>query len=562
MSFGGYAMRTILVFLLCWGSAIGALSAQDQMRDEERAKQRGRASDFGERLGEAIEEFIERMNREFQWDTNQVDDRDTIRSRSPKRETHTFDGNTVIGADEFIKGDVIVKGGNLTVLGEVEGDVLVVGGTLYVKDGGRIRGNARVISGDIVREEGGVIDGYMDKARSSTASYRQETRRSGRSSYLLSAPWVPETANIENFIFRYNRVDGLFLGLGSEKKYYWDGSRSYNAYGSLGYAFKLHRWRYHLGLTRQFAVRGDDAPSSNILEFGIEGHSITDTKDQWLINVHENTAAALLIHEDFRDYFGRQGFGAHIAHTSQKDYLLMQLKVEYLADRYTSLSKRTEYAIFGGNKVFRPNPPIDEGHMRSALVTAGLSTVSKTSRGQEGWSVFASAEFAARSWGSEFNFSQLLADIRRYQPLGRYDNVNFRLRAGTSTGSIPAQRIFEVGGLGTLNARPFKSEAGNRMVLANLEYIVNGDFLQDLNFWPSWLMRGINFLLVADAGWIASVPARVEWTHGFETLKPGRFKNDLGFGVSNKNGSFRFGFVWRTDVKAPAVLLLRFTRPF
>lgn len=556
-------MKIMILFLIPVLFVATTLVAQKRDSQTRTERQYEREDDFGDRLGRAIEEFIERMRIELDRDDGENDGQDTVRTQARKRETHSFDGNTVIAADERIRGDVVVKGGDLTVLGEVDGDVLVVGGTLYVKDGGRVRGNARVISGDIVREEGGIIEGYMDKTRSSTASYRDETRRYRRSSYTLNAPWIPESANIENFVFRYNRVDGLFLGLGSEKKYYWDGSRSYNAYGSVGYAFKLHRWRYQLGLTRQFAVVGeDDSGSNHLLEFGLEGHSLTDTKDQWLINVHENTAAALLIHEDFRDYYGREGFGAHIAHSSQRDYLLMQLKVEYLADRYTSLSKGTEYAIFGGKKVFRPNPPIDDGKMRSALVSAGFSTVTKTVHGLEGWSISGSTEFARRRWGSEFGFSQFVGDIRRYQPLGRYDNLNIRVRAGTSTGVVPAQRIFEMGGLGTLNAYRFKSDAGNRMVLANLEYIINGDFLHDLDFWPSWLMRGINFLVMADAGWIANVPSQTDWTGGFETLRLRNFKNNLGLGFTNKNGSFRIGFAWRTDVKAPAVFLLRVTRPF
>ncbi len=557
-------MRTILLFVIATLLCSDSLVAQRSKRETGRDEPKERAKEFGDRLSDVIEDFVDRIGREFYDDEDDVSNPDTIRSKSTRggRETQTFDGNTTIAAGEVIESDVVVKGGDLTIFGEVEGDVLVVGGTLYVKDGGKIRGNARVISGEIVRDDGGVIEGYMDKTRSSTATYREETKKFRRSAYTLNANWVSESANIENFIFRYNRVDGLFLGFGSEKKYYWDGSRNYNTYGSIGYALKLRRWRYNLGITRQFALLTNDSQSSQLLEFGVEGHSLTDTKDQWLISVHENTAAALLIHEDFRDYFAREGYGAHVAFTQQRDYLVMQLKAEYLIDRYSSLSNRAEYAMFGGNKVFRPNPPIRDGRMKSILTSVGLSTVTKTINGPEGWSVFGSAEFAKKGFGSEFSFSQLLTDIRRYQPLGRYDNVNIRLRVGTSTGLVPAQRIFEIGGLSTLHAYGFKSDAGNRMILANAEYILNGDFLHDLDFWPSWLMRGVNFLLMADAGWVTTVAGSTEWTKGFESLRFNQFKNNLGFGFTNKSGSFRIGFAWRTDVKAPAMLVLRFTRPF
>ncbi len=72
--------------------------------------------------------------------------------------------------------------------------------------------------------------------------------------------------NLDNFIFRYNRVEGVFLGLGSEKKYYWDGERNWNMYGSAGWGVKSHTWRGNLGLARQFAILTNEG--SGIIEFG------------------------------------------------------------------------------------------------------------------------------------------------------------------------------------------------------------------------------------------------------------------------------------------------------
>ncbi|HWP83221.1 MAG TPA: hypothetical protein VNN76_11265 [Bacteroidota bacterium] len=551
-------MKVIFTLLLAT-AVLPTLSVSQERRQDQREETEWQSRDFGDRLSDFIEDLVDEFGREpFEsedWGS------DTLQERRTK-ETHSFSGNTTIENDQVIDGDVVVKGGDLTIFGEVDGDVLVVGGTLYVKEGGRVKGNARVIRGDIVRDEGGIIEGYMDKTRTARASVNDDVRRLRRTAYTLQTPWIPETANLDNFIFRYNRVEGLFLGLGSEKKYYWDGFRNYNVYGSVGYGFKLHRWRYHLGVTRQFAIISDEPGSGELIEIGIEGHSLTDSKDEWLINVHENTAAALLIHEDFRDYYGRDGYTIHGAYTAQDNGTIWQVKAEYLIDRYKSLEKETEYAFFGGRKTFRPNPAIDEGRMRSAIATAGLSTYAKTISGPEGWSIYGTAEFSEPSWGGEFNFRQFVADIRRYQPLGRYDNFNLRLRVGTSEGLLPRQRMFEIGGLGTLHAYRFKSDAGNRLVLANAEYILNGDFLHDLDFWPSWLMRGINFLFMADAGWVTTADSLASWSEGFETLHFSSFKTNLGFGFANKSGAFRIGFAWRTDVKAPVVFFIRFTRPF
>jgi hypothetical protein len=124
------------------------------------------------------------------------------------------------------------------------------------------------------------------------------------------------------------------------------------------------------------------------------------------------------------------------------------------------------------------------------------------------------------------------------------------------------QKAFELGGLGSLNAYPFKSEFGNRMLLMNAEYIVNGSLLDDLDFWPTWIFRHVNFLLLADVGMTRLVPASYSASEGFDRITWGELKHDLGFGFANRNGSFRIGMSWRTDVKEPARFVLRFARPF
>ena len=516
----------------------------------------------GGRITEMVEKFLKEINREFLGGA----EADTIpnkRLRTADKwerdndEDYTYEGDTVIEEDEVVKGNIVVKGGDLTVYGEIDGDVFVVGGTLYVKDGGLITGDARVISGDIVKEDGGVIEGTMDRSSARSAGYREPRERFRMKSPTLDAEWLNELTTLDNFIFRYNRAEGIFLGAGSEKRYYWDGYRDFSSWGSIGYGFKSNGWRYNLGIARQFPVG-----EGHLLELAVEGHRLTDTKDQWLIGQGENTAAAFLIHEDFRDYFYRAGFGVSTAYTVQHEYLTGQLKVEYLADTYLSMENRAEWSLFGGDKVFRLNPAIDHGNMRSVLVSAGISTVDKRMYGQEGWSIFGTAEFAEESYGGDFSFRQYMMDVRRYQPLSRYDNVNLRLRAGTSEGVLPFQKLYELGGLSTVQVLPFKAMAGNRMLLMNAEYIVNGDFLHDIDFWPSWAMRGVNFLILSDAGWTRSVGSTASLDEGFGELQFKQFRSNLGVGIANRSGTFRIAYLWSTDGTGLNRVIFRFARPF
>lgn len=568
----GEAMNQFSKFSLVLPFAVVVLTAgQAQTKNEEEASKDNRES-LGQRVGSIVEDVINRLEQGLWARSDDAASRRSmlkpLRSKSGVADSAavfaeedtsvTYEGNTTIQKEDTVNSNVVVKAGDLTILGRINGDVLVIGGNLYLKDGSYISGNVKVINGEVNKDDDAVVVGYIDRSSSKREkAYREQEKNFRRSSTKLNANWVSETTNLDNFIFRYNRVEGLFLGLGSEKRYYWDEQRTYSIYGSVGYGFRSHNWRGNLGLSRQFAF--DDA---QLFEIEVEGHSLTDSKDDWLIGVHENTAAAILIHEDFRDYFRRDGVAMNVGYATQQDYVTAQLKVGYLVDQYSSMENRTEWSLFGGNKRFRLNPGIDDGKMRSFVASAGLSTVTTTIYGPSGWSLLTNAEFADKSFGGDFGFNRYVADLRRYQPLGRYDNLNVRFRVGSSEGALPLQKTFEIGGLGTLPGFPFKGETGNRMILMNAEFIIAGDFLSELSFWPSGLVRGINFLVLSDAGFMRDVSTSTVWTDGFSGIKFSDFKHDVGVGVATRSGSFRLAFVWRTDQKEPAHFMFRIARPF
>ena len=556
----------IFLMVLCACFTLAVTQAQSSKKETIEADNH---ESLGQRIGSMVENVIDKLEREF---SGRIDDA-SLRKNGIKQNRSqaasdavtaiedsnlTYQGNTVIQKGDTVNSNVVVKGGDLTVYGHINGDILVIGGDLYLRDGSYVGGNIKVINGEVNRDDDAIVVGYVDKSSSrKEKAYREEDKNFRRSSTKLNANWVSETTNLDNFIFRYNRVEGLFLGAGSEKRYYWEAQRSYSLYGSAGYGFKSHSWRGNLGLSRQFVV--DDG---QLVEVEVEGHRLTDTKDDWLIGLQENTAAALLIHEDYRDYFRRDGFGVNIGYATQQDYFTAQVKAGYLADDYRSMENQTEWSMFGGNKRFRPNPAIDDGTLHSIAASAGLSTVSSTIDGPEGWSALATAEFADKSLGGAFSFNRYVLDVRRYQPLGAYDNLNVRIRVGSSEGALPLQKTFEIGGLGTVQGYPFKGEMGNRMLLMNTELIVNGDFLGDLSFWPSWLMRGINLLVLSDAGLVRTADNGGILTSGFNGIGFSDFRHDVGAGVATRSGSFRMAFVWRTDRSEPARFVFRFARPF
>ncbi len=363
--------------------------------------------------------------------------------------------------------------------------------------------------------------------------------------------------NIEDkFLFRYNRVEGLFLGLQSPQKFYWDESRKFALFGSFGYGFGEHRWQFKIGAAQQFGF------GNRLFEFGVEGHSITDTRDNWLVGNLENTISALLSRYDYRDYYGRKGYTGWLGYYIKKPKTDIQFKLSYLNDDYDSLSANVNWSLFRTKKSFRENPAINPGEIRSLLFTFDLHNLSKSEYMPCGWNLSMSVEFAGKTLKGGYDFNRYVIDLRRYQPISQYDNINLRLRAATSEGNLPLQRRYELGGISTLPAFMYKQFGGNRLLLANIEYIVSGKmFAEGIDF-PLSLLDNLNLIFFTDAGFVDQVQDNLSLDSGFDNLSFKNIKSDIGFGFGSRDGKYRLGFAWRTDIKTPVSVFFRMSRPF
>jgi len=528
-------------------SYLFAKDAMDSLSNDDRI------GSFVDDLLQKIESDVQAMVRDRDRERDDGNDSAAVYRRYRSMESAvTFSGNTSIDPSDTIDGNVVVKGGTLTVYGLIHGDALAINGDVIVKDGGRITGNVRSINGTVTKEGKGVVEGYSEETSSARDAVYMRPGYEPSRSHKFNQLWLDENQFPDHFLFRYDRVDGLFLGLGSEKKFYWDGSKVISGFGSAGYAFKIHRWRLNLGLDRQFAAE------NALYEVGAEGHSITDTKDEWIMKLWENNITSILWHEDYRDYFTREGFSVNAARYTKTEDISSQLRVEYRVDDYSSLSKETDWSVFRPSHSFRDNPAVAEGTMHSILGTAGLSTLEGHGRRMSGWNIFASLERAGDQFGGDFMFTEAVVDVRRFQPLSEYDKINVRVRAGSLEGDYLPQKSFEIGGANTLPAYSFKEFAGNRMLLGNFEYVLSGRLMEDEFFWPA----SLNFIAFADAGAASLVPTTKSIADGFSSINETTIKSDLGFGLGWHDESWRLGFAWRTDVKAPVSVFLRLNSPF
>jgi len=450
-----------------------------------------------------------------------------------------------------VHGDLVVTAGQVTVAGEVDGTVLVVRGNVVLDSTSRVRGDVISVGGRIDRQPGSAVGGDMvetstEALQNGHRQWRDDDHKDRHRRYDWDR-WDGD--HEEPFTLRYNRVDGVFVGPRLPRDYRDGKFLNFGLYGFGGYGFASKEWQYQLG--GEFYLNFLDRTT-----LGLEAHDLTASEDEWIIPEDENSLAAFFIREDFRDYYRRDGFSAYV---SQK---LGRLKLTgaYREDEMLSLKKETDWSLFGGDKRFRNNPSIDQGRLVSTAASLEFDTRNHPRRPQQGWLINAQAEFSRAADDSDFDFDRYLVDIRRYQPLNWGQNLDLRLRVASSRGSLPAQYLFDLGGISTLRGLDFKSLTGNRMALGNVEYRLNAGHGRAHDV---WFLEPFNLIFFVDSGlaWFGDDLSAVDGSFDFLSLK--RLKTNIGFAITDRDGRVRLNFAKRTDVGGQGITVtFRLNRDF
>lgn len=321
---------------------------------------------------------------------------------------------------------------------------------------------------------------------------------------------------------RYNRVEGLFLGIAREPLEWSDNDRG-RIFGQVGYGFGIEDWSYEIGAESRL---GDGRRSNNFdVKLGGSYHRNTSTNDLWKSTWAENSAAAALFEHDFFDYYQTEGWTAYMVSRISP---YAQFSVGYRADEYNSLTKVTAWSLFGASE-FRPNPAIVEGDMRSLVLAFEGGKVRSFNKKPSGGAFRLEAEIG-QGMGGDFDFSRYVGDVRGYAKLSRDTGFNIRVRGGFTEGSVPIQKAFTLGGVGSIRAYNQNIFLGTRMLLANAEFALYKPDLFD------GIFDGMSLLGLFDAGWTNS-SGKNEFS--IDDVIPA-----AGFGVSFDERAFRVEVAW------------------
>ena len=279
-----------------------------------------------------------------------------------------------------------------------------------------------------------------------------------------SAEWetletgLPEEARFRPIVrVRYNRVDGPSPTLGAAFQPARVPEPALFAEGT--YAYSRKRPLYEAG----FDVPFGDRPW---LQVGGSIYRRTATEDDWIVTEGENTLFALVARTDYRDYYESQGAQGYLLWSPGSDF---SLRGGARFESQASLSVKTRFSLTGRHPEFRPNPPIEDGDEQALTVRCRIGPTQLPIRG--GTHGEAAYERSGPPLEGDFEYGRLRGSIRNRTRLSPTQEFRARLIAGsTLSGVLPAQKVWYVGGIGTLRGHDFKTFDGDQFFVANAEF--------------------------------------------------------------------------------------------
>lgn len=336
---------------------------------------------------------------------------------------------------------------------------------------------------------------WHERRRRPTAFRHRYDRERRAAAFLVGEVWnqwpIPTTGLYRPITpLRYNRVEGLVLGIG-QGPLAWDSYRRARLYGQVGYAFGLERIRYEAGLEMRLGPRYGRQDFD--LKLGGAYRRQTATNDLWKTDWVENSLAAFFFANDFFDYYETEGWSVYgLAHVTP----YLQLGAGFRSEEHRTLARTTTWALFGSNGLDRPNRPAREGRMHTLVLTLEGGRIRDVGDHPRGAGFRLEAELGD-GLGGDFAFNRYTGDLRLYLLPTPELGLNLRLLGGLTTGEAPPQKAFTLGGVGSVRAYPQNLFAGTRALLANLELaFYEGSPLDDL-VWDDLHVFGL-----FDAGWV------------------------------------------------------------
>jgi len=350
-------------------------------------------------------------------------------------------------------------------------------------------------------------------------------------------------------MIHFNRVNGIFFGLRKERMQWYNrdwlfGIQGIQPQGLIGYSFGQKEWQYIFGVEKFLGRKKH-------IMIGGEFHDAATTDDYWRVGLTETTITSLVGGFDYLDYYKQRGFGFYVIARSDR---LFEGGIAYSDDEYSSMQRETTFSLFGKNSNYRLNPPIDlfnstpidTADLESIFLSATFNPKRLVLKRYFTFSASGIIEFSDLGGSdADYGFNKYTGELNFFLNFERGGLLKYRFKAGSITGRAPDIRNFELGGIGTLRAEPFKSLRGNQMLLSNTEIHFGSPSFRA----GDWLdFDDFSLMFFLDSGWTNFSQDLVESDNPFEGFSDFKF-SDLSHsaGIGAGSSLVRAELAWDLD---------------
>jgi len=366
--------------------------------------------------------------------------------------------------DSTITSSLLVLGRPTYLASRVQGDVVVVGANLFLQPGADVSGRAVAIGGTVSEtSQGRVMGGVM--------SLRDETYAvdSSKGQYLLDYRNLRVEDEDPRFrlagvygvrIPAYDRVDGVSLPVGIALQF-----------GN--HAVELEpfaTYRSRLGVVDGALVvrTRDTAP----YRFVGRAARATRTNDAWIYPDLINSLFTFWNGGDTRNYFRADLGEGRIIRTFTRDAFTLE---PYVGGRFERVKPITAvgnvWSVFGRHdleRIARPNPLVEPGHIGSALVGVGFEAVGLVTS-----LVNVDVEHGFSAPAGTSTFTQLTVDGGVELPTFHTQLLKMYLHGVATRGrAVPSARFAYLGGSGTLRTLPLLEQGGDALLYLESRYLI------------------------------------------------------------------------------------------
>ncbi|MDZ7755658.1 DUF5686 and carboxypeptidase-like regulatory domain-containing protein [Rhodohalobacter sp.] len=355
--------------------------------------------------------------------------------------------------------------------------------------------------------------------------------------------WMPAGIGIRG---RYNRVEGVHLGLNYQKR---AADIGLNTKFFSGYSFNTKDWDYGAEVEKR-VVQFEDREITALLSY----QNSTDTQYSSVVySTGMNSFVTLLGGDDYFNYFRNEEVSAGLKFTNIIKRVDLEISGNHEVHRSFSAGDEIDFKLFSWQNIRRVNPEIEEGTNRSLSVNIGYNLQDRNFGFAGSRQIKMTAEMSRPEFGSDFDYSSIRMSVdwnfeTFYRRRFFANTLDIHLSGGIVESSAPIQKLGVVDGslsrftpFSVLKTRAFLPYVGNKYGVISVEHnfrTIPFELL-DLNYFVD---NGWGIILFGGAG-----SAELNDNSSFLMMDTDGIHTEAGISLNGIFGILRLDFAKRLD---------------